>query len=107
MTTTPNDGGPAFARPETYLDRGHDGMSLRDYIAIHASEDDIHDYLPRTVGDCNDWAAKHGLLTRAECDSDAVRASCGVDDGVIRSWARYQFADRMLAERAKQQEPQP
>lgn len=37
---TIKDGGPAFPDPQENW-RGEKGMSLRDYIAIHASEADI------------------------------------------------------------------
>jgi hypothetical protein len=41
-----NDGGPAFPVPDTYhpngqVQFGSSGMSLRDYFAAHASDEDI------------------------------------------------------------------
>ncbi len=43
MTEQPKDGGPAFP-----ITDGHavyaPGMSLRDYIAIHATEDDVRSW---------------------------------------------------------------
>lgn len=36
-----DDGGPAF--PSTHPHGREDGMTLRDYMAIHASADDIRD----------------------------------------------------------------
>ena len=46
-TTETEDGGPAFPRPATLHrngtvhDAGHPGMPLRDYLAAHASEEDV------------------------------------------------------------------
>jgi hypothetical protein len=45
-----NDGGPAFPVPDTYhpngqVQFGSSGMSLRDYFAAHASEQDIEEHL--------------------------------------------------------------
>lgn len=45
--STINDGGPAFPRPAVFTatqglaSPEKDGMSLRDYMAIHASADDL------------------------------------------------------------------
>jgi hypothetical protein len=71
MTDKINDGGSAFPVPELY-DYGGRGMTLRDYIAIHASEKDIAFYLPNSI--------------------DA-------GSGTARTYARYRFADYMLAAR--------
>ena len=42
-----NDGGPAFPFEEMHTDgthyHSHPGLSLRDYMAIHASADDVRD----------------------------------------------------------------
>ena len=86
-----NDGGPAF--PQQLSDGqcerggtkhfGRAGMTLRDWFATYASESDIETFLPPTVGD----AIK---LEKA----DGIKRT--------RQWARFQHADAMLAERAKQ-----
>lgn len=44
--TEKNDGGPAFPKTDIInmsgnLERNSDGMSLRDYFAVHATEEDI------------------------------------------------------------------
>ena len=49
--TKPNDGGPAFP-----CDRfGEPGMSLRDYIAIHARASDVNKWHQKLGEDCN-WS---------------------------------------------------
>lgn len=79
--STPNDGGPAFPvvrmplDPETVLNR--QGMSLRDYFAAHASEEDILEHVPQTYGECKDFKELNGFWP-------------------TRQWARYVHADRML-----------
>ena len=39
--TQPNDGGPAFPRAGSDYNKAQEGMSLRDWFASHASENDI------------------------------------------------------------------
>ena len=84
--STPNDGGPAF--PETRWDDKTRqevqwcGMTLRDYLAAHASEDDIKEFIPQTQGACSLFHKDHGFWP-------------------TRYWARYAHADAMLIERAK------
>jgi hypothetical protein len=80
-----NTGGPAFPRaPFTYTDnnngldwavREQSGMTLRDYFAAKASEADIAEYMPKTVG---------------EATLQPYRT---------RQWARYKHADAMLKAR--------
>lgn len=57
---------------------------MLDYFAVHASEADIADFTPNTVGDIPAWEKEHGLKWS-------------------RAAARYLFARTMLAERAKQE----
>ena len=73
-----NDGGPAFPQHYSGTDFQHIGMSLRDYIAIHASEDDIGSATKR-------W------LDRPECTVNICS----------RETARYYYADLILTERKK------
>ena len=83
MSNTINNGGPAFpsglvenANDEVdALHALHKGMTLRDYFAAKASEEDISEYLPETVGE----AKLHPNRTR--------------------QWARYKHADAMLRAR--------
>ncbi len=39
--TQPNDGGPAFPRAGSDYVKAQEGMSLRDWFATHASQNDI------------------------------------------------------------------
>ena len=39
--TQPNDGGPAFPTQDGPLSNGKPGMSLRDWFATHAGQNDI------------------------------------------------------------------
>ncbi len=70
-------GGPAFpVHPEIRENEPHAGMTLRDYFAIHATNQDIEGYR----------------------DADLA------DDGVVEyrrttAQARYAFADAMIAAR--------
>lgn len=74
-----NDGGPAFPYsaltpegPQIYGDSK--GMSLRDYFAVHANDEDIKSYYEPKEISCNSYA---------------------------RAVARYRFADAMLKAREK------
>ena len=67
---------PAFPRPFSGTTQyAQDGMTLRDYFAAKASEADIAEYMPQTMGE----AKFHPNRTR--------------------QWARYQHADAMLKAR--------
>ena len=79
-----NDGGTAFPVREDYCEsQGHyrqyasDGMTLRDYFAAKASDDDIGEIMG----------------SHFDYDSDVYT--------ITRQQARYMHADAMLAERAK------
>jgi len=85
----PADGGPAFPRAEVLhpltgnpWDYGFQGMSLRDWFAGQASEDDIAEFMPQTQGDCWMFEEQHGFEP-------------------TRAWAKYQYADAMLKARAQ------
>lgn len=77
-----NNGGQAFPsgfveNEKDQIDALHKGMTLRDYFAAKASEEDISEYLPETVGE----AKLHPNRTR--------------------QWARYKHADAMLRARGE------
>ena len=72
-----NDGGPAFPVPR---DAPVDGMSLRDYFAGQASENDIANH-------------RYRLYHGGGCIEESTREQC-----------RYAYADAMLAERQKERE---
>lgn len=78
--TDHKDGGPAF--PKEHHTGGHSGMSLRDWFAGNAGEDDIAHYRERVF-----------MGQDPEGPHYAFRYS--------RVEARYRYADAMLAERAK------
>ena len=75
-----NDGGPAFPSEQSLETNGQwnqtieRGMTLRDYFAAHATDDDIFHHRKN-----NDYGGT--MCTREE--------------------ARYRFADAMLAQRLK------
>jgi hypothetical protein len=89
-----DNGGPAFPCTETVYRRNgvdqkvsHGGMTLRDYIAIHATDNDIHEY---RVYKKVDRVTTNGTLRSVHTDNVLdVPAS------------RYAYADAMLLERAK------
>ncbi len=54
--------------------------TLRDWLAMHASEEDIQEFIPQTVGE-----------QERRFKQDGIRRT--------RTWARYQAADAMLAAR--------
>ena len=74
-----SDGGPAFGA----------GMTVRDYFAIHASDEDLQDWIPGSLGQCCILLTQLGY--NATDYENSVRA--------LRPWARYRFADAMLRAR--------
>lgn len=91
--STINDGGPAF--PVQYSNEAGgptvmpaEGMSLREYMAVHASEADIAAQLDAASQRLSESAANPiGLLDRSSARWRVV--------------ARYMHADAMLAARSK------
>jgi len=77
-----DNGGPAFPseNPAEFVS----GMSLRDYMAIHATDDDVSVALTRHY---DAWIAQYGHEPAYVWPT--------------RQEARYIHADTMLAERAK------
>ncbi len=75
-----NTGGPAFpvAVPVDFQ-FAHEGMTLRDYIAIHATNQDIENYRDADLAD--DGVIEYGRTT---------------------AQARYAYADAMLSAREVQ-----
>ena len=55
-------------------------MTMRDWFAAQATEEDIAEYMPTTQGEAAVFKDKHGF-----------RPS--------REWAKYQYADAMIAAR--------
>jgi len=80
--STLDDGGPAFpATRANYDEDGYctPGMSLRDYIAIHASIDDIREFM---LGPIVPSSRRSRLVVRERIHS--------------RAEARYAYADTMM-----------
>jgi hypothetical protein len=94
MNTKIEDGGPAYptTATATRVTKDEDGasvltnygssagMTLRDWLAAHASEEDIQEFLPQTIGEEAEFTKKRGFTP-------------------TRQWARYKHADAMLAAR--------
>lgn len=87
-----NDGGPAFPIPllegETFKGNAN-GMSLRDYFAAAATDADIAQWIPDTMGQAIQ------LAVELEIDQKNWADACSR----LRCWARYKHADAMLRER--------
>jgi hypothetical protein len=79
-----NAGGPAFPNitPDMPIN-GSPGMSLRDYLAAHASEEDI------------EWHTEYSVVIDEETNE------IGMPDPLVRELARYAYADAMLKAREK------
>ena len=56
------------------------GMTLRDWFAGNASDADIAEYMPNTIGELNDFKRDRGFSP-------------------TREWAKYQYTDAMLKAR--------
>lgn len=93
MSAGKDTGGPAFPVPGPthqndewfYADSG---MTLRDYFAIHVPTDSLA--IPQTIETCAEFLGipQDDYLGRKHYP-------------MVEAKARYQFADAMLAERAK------
>jgi len=84
-----DNGGPTFPATREEMSIILDGMTLRDYIAIHALQDDLS--LPQTIKEC---AAFLGLQSGSEYSNSQHWVQ-------VVSKARYIYADAMIAERSK------
>lgn len=79
-----NNGWPAFpASPEHGLNTGLPGMTLRDYFAIRASENDIAEHM---------W----GDMMDVELDMMGMPIPRMVPRRRTREEARYAFADALI-----------
>ena len=81
-------GGPAFPVRTAMFDCTQPGMTLRDYFAIHASEEDIQRHLP--TGRVIDVVIPNGFGGKSVEKRSEYRT---------REQARYAFADDMLKAR--------
>ena len=97
-----NDGGPAFPLETTASGVFFEsGMSLRDYFAAAATEEDIREYMPKTVGEVADLMLRLGWITPYAFQQGPLRAYGDKEKQRLRVWAKFQHADAMLAERDK------
>jgi len=78
------------------------GMSVRDYFAGQASEADIDPLLGDTVGEVARKLAELGFIPPP--DKQEPQKYTPADYLRLRAWARYEFADFMLAERKRRAE---
>ncbi len=91
-----NNGGPAFPHPEAILGKDGEivllheyglcqpGMSLLDYFAAHAAEDDYMAHMPATQREGDSLKKKDGFRHTF-------------------AWARYEHAADMLAEKLRRE----
>jgi hypothetical protein len=80
-----NDGGPAFPHLRSECQRVnetemYEGLTMRDYFAAHATEEDIAEFMPATMGEVAIFEQQHGYR-------------------MTRWLAKYKAADAMLAAR--------
>lgn len=78
------------------------GMTLRDYFAGRATEEDIAVFIPKTTGECAGLIHALGWAGKPE-EQDSCRYLERHNSlyRQLRFWAKYQYADAMLAQRAK------
>ena len=95
-------GGPAFPQPSAFL---NSGMSLRDYFAIHANNQELADISYRTLS----RLAQEQIVGRSYPDepreSGKTRALWQLEvfefELELLAKLRFMMADAMLAEREK------
>lgn len=107
------DGGAAFLvqageasgmGPRDMIKEGYGGMTLRDYFAAHANEEDIQANMPQNLGEIYDWGVEHGYLPKPNPNPRRqtprrMEDTSKVPRSAMRAWARYKHADAMLAAR--------
>lgn len=70
-------------------------IDTRDYFAIHATEEHIQAYIPQTMDERKKLmlSLKMGSMKDAMSDKECIQLL-----SKLKIWARYKFADDMLAE---------
>lgn len=91
---------PAFPSHGSMGEVVHPGMSLLDYFAVHASEEDVRAYLPATMGETADLLVKLGWI-KPYRPQDVSRSHSDEHRRRLRHWARYQHAAAMLKARSE------
>jgi len=71
---------PGMDYVSQYGKKNPEGMTMRDYFAAEASEEDIQEFIPATRGEAAEFQQRHGFSPS-------------------RQWARYCHADAMLKAR--------
>ncbi len=90
--TPPRDGGPAFPYVTTKdTDAYCVGLSKRDWLAAQAPRGEIEDMAPATASTCAEFL---GMDETKKYDG-------AIHYKLVLAKLRYQWADAMLAERAK------
>lgn len=97
MNETKNDGGPAFpippvgtGDPRDGMSSGSSGLTMRDWFASQANEEDLVPYLPKSDRDYL-WA----LFNKDSGSSVEIQ----IARMQIRCRAKYKYADHMLKAR--------
>ena len=110
----PDDGGPIQGRleqafligPDGQMAENHSGdpiwhpvrkggVTVRDGFAAMATDEDLAYLIPQTAGDCIDEAVSLGMPREAGGPTVAMMLR-------LRTRARYQWADAMIAERKRE-----
>ena len=77
-----------------------ESIPLRDWLAQSATETDLADYIPQTTGDCADLFHRLGFGPKPGYQDSCRYLTRHNVTPKLRTWARYQYADAMLAARA-------
>ena len=75
--------------------------TLLDQFAMHATEEDVQAYIPRTVGETADLMASLGWIRPRRPGDDVLRSYTSEQARALRHWARYQHAKAMMKAREK------
>lgn len=100
-----DDGGSAFPISDTYYPNGQvqygcSGMTLRDYFANSATEEDLRFFIPNTIGGMAQLLLELGMIKPYSPEN--ISSSYGDKERLkLRYWAKYKHADEMLTERSK------
>ena len=76
--TKPNDGGPAFPRPASQHSGPQLGMTLRDWFATHATENDIRKH-QSMIEQANGWTKTATVEQAKYAYADAMLKARGQD----------------------------
>ena len=100
-----DDGDPVFLFPQSYIgkDAPHEGIGggaeLRDWFAGTAADEDVDFYMPALNTDLAALLSQLGI--EIDLSENVLSQETRRTYGRLHAWARYQFADAMMAERAR------